>query len=323
MELVVIGCNFRTTALAEREVWLVPAQKKLPDAVYLATCNRVEIYTTVKSETASEKILSGWGMGQPPGYVRRGPAAFAHLVRVAAGLDSMVLGEPEVFGQVKRAYQKALEEGVTNPLLNFVFQRAFAIAKKIRTETGISRLPVSVSSAGLLLLDQIFGEFEKVRAAVAGLGEMGRQMALGLVKRRVGRLQLFAGNLAKAEAFAQTLPSAASVLPMETLSGHLSDIDLLITSTRRPGQLISASQYAARGSFQVFLDLGVPRNLDPGLGEAQNLFLYNVDDLKTIAAQNLACRQKEAQAAEKIIDQEMGQFQREWHKRSQIVFAGV
>ncbi|MBI4224529.1 MAG: hypothetical protein HY609_06300, partial [Deltaproteobacteria bacterium] len=243
MELMLLGCNFRTTSLAEREAWVSPAQQRLPNTVYLATCNRVEIYTAAKEGISADKLLSEWGGRKEPGYVRRGEAAFAHLVRVAAGLDAMVLGETEVFGQIKRAYQKALEAGTTGPLLNFVFQRAFSIAKKIRTETDISRLPVSVSSVGLMLLDQIFGEFKNVRSAVAGLGAMGRQTAIGLSKRGVGSLKLFGRDLDKAEAFARELPVSAPVLPLGVLGEHLADVDLLITATTQPGSLVRASQY--------------------------------------------------------------------------------
>lgn len=314
MELIVVGCSFRTASLHEREAWLPPPARPL-NAVYLATCNRVEIYTTTETGTSVDFLLGEWRIAQTPGYIFRGQAAFAHLIRVAAGLDSMVLGETEVFGQVKRAYSQALEAGVTNPLLNFVFQRAFSIAKKIRTETAFSRLPVSVSSVGLLLLDQIFGEFGKVRAAVAGLGEMGRQTALGLVKRKVGSLRLFGKNLERARGFACQLSIATSVLPLETLTEYLSDLDLLTTASRQPGYLVNASQYPSHDSSQVFLDLGVPRNLDPELGKADNLFLYNVDDLKTIAAQNLAHRQKEAKVAESIIAKEISRFDQEWYRR--------
>lgn len=316
MELIVVGCNFQTASIARREAWALNSEKKFSNAVFLATCNRVEIYAAVREGTSSERLLQRWGISEKPGYVRRGEAAFAHLVRVASGLDSMVLGETEVMGQVKRAYQKALESGATNPLLNFAFQRAFAIAKKIRTETGIGRLPVSVASVGLMLLEQIFGSFKKVRAAVAGLGPMGKQAALGLVKRGIGRLTLLSRNIERAEDFASGLSLSAEVLPLEALESLLSRVDLLVTAAGRPGYLISVHPRASRETLQVFLDLGVPRNIDPLLGQSGNLFLYNVDDLKEIAEKNLADRREAAQAAEQILSQELLTFEREWGKKT-------
>lgn len=331
MDFLVLGMNFKTSSLAEREVWTLTPERRSPflkllvcekgvqGVVYLSTCNRVEIYAACEDPSALlEKI------GVPKNsYGYHNGEAMRHLLRVASGLDSMVLGETEIFGQVKEAYLEALQLKTTGPLLNFLFQRVFKIAKQVRSETGLSHYPVSVSSVGMMLLEQIFGEFGEVEVLLIGLGEMGTQMAQALVKRGVRKLWLTNRSRDKANEWAKRLGAKTAVTPLTRWTEIFQKVDLVITASASPDFLISKGELDVQKGAKVLLDLGVPRNIDPTLGELNNIFLYNVDDLKTIAEKNLASRAAEAALAEQLIQKQLVVVDREWHKRSAQNFGRV
>lgn len=331
MDFLVLGLNFKTSFLAEREAWTLTPERRIPflkslvsergvqGVVYLSTCNRVEIYVACEeSQLLVEKI------GAPKNsYVYHNGEAMRHLLRVACGLDSMVLGETEIFGQVKEAYLESLELKTTGPLLNFLFQKVFKIAKQVRTETGLSRYPVSVSSVGMMLLEQIFGEFKEVEVLLMGLGEMGTQMAQALVKRNVRKLWLTNRSRDKAKEWAERLGVTAAVVSLTQWRETLQKVDLVITASAAPDFLISEGELSAQKGTKVLLDLGVPRNIDPVLDELKNIFLYNVDDLKTIAQKNLANREAEARLAIAMIEKHASDFELEWKKRSHFLLANM
>lgn len=344
MELIVAGLNFRTHALAEREGFALSSEKIsaflkglsrlefVGGAVYLQTCHRLELYAGLRKGFDAERLIGFWRefflesaldpkerlVWKDPSYVYRGPAAFRHLLRVASGLDSMVVGETEILGQVREAYARSLEEKTSGPLLNFVFQQALRFAKAIRTETGISKHPVSVSTVALMLLERIFGDFESVRGLVVGLGEMGTQTAQLLMERKIAKLFLMNRTLAKAQHFCREW--GAFLLPFGNVETVLGDIDFLVSCTTASSPLItlekSAAPLRARKKPLVLIDLGVPRDVAPALGEFENVYLYNVDDLKTIAEENHRLREKEAALAEEKIAAIVENFEGEWSKRS-------
>ena len=316
MELVSLGSNFKTTSISERERWTI-APARIPDflngllqipkvegAVYLATCNRVELYVVCQDGVHLASLFQNFS----PAYVYKGKEAFAHLLKVASGLDSLVLGEPEILGQVKQAYAFALEQKVTGPLLNFVFQRVFSVAKQIRTETGIARYPVSISSVAVMLMEQIFGDFKNLTAMVVGLGEMGLQTSELLLKRGVKKL--IRANRTKV---------SENIVSLDHLEEILPTIDLVVTATSSETPLISKEMISKKMENPlVMIDLGVPRDIEPSVANLENVYLYNVDDLKTVADKNLAFRQKEAEFAEKMVEKALATFELEWEKRIRI-----
>lgn len=333
MDLLVLGANFKTSTLACREEWNVPAERRdvflkaicalrgVQGAVYLPTCHRVEVYATVTPDFSLATLENHWRdfLGLKPahriGYFYKNREAIQHLLRVACGLDSMVLGETEVFGQVKQAYQESLQQKTTDGLLNFLFQRVFQIAKRVRTETGLSRYPISISSIGLMLLEQVFGELSDLKALCLGLGEMGTQTAQALVKRGVRKLWLANRSEAKAMEWAERLGPVAEVLPLAKWETVFSEADLVVAAMASPQFVLSLEPMKSQMPLKVLLDLGVPRNIDPAIGKQENVFLYNVDDLQTIANKNLVNRQQEAALAEKLIQKEIGQLEVGWQQR--------
>lgn len=338
MELLVIGCNFKTSAIGFRENWNVPPEQissfcrgllqiaGVSGVVYLPTCNRVELYVTLQKEVPLESIFSYWrqflkleGPGGTPGYIYKNDLAFSHLVKVCSGLDSLVVGEPQVLGQVKQAYSQSVEMGVASSLTNFVFQQAFRYAKQVRTETGVAKYPVSIASVALMLAFDVFGDFSNLSALVVGLGEMGKQTAELLIKRGIGNLTVINRTYERAVQFAEKF--SAKVHRFETFAECLSEADLVLTSTSSLSPVLTSEMFCHEGVKEkkkpmVLIDLGVPRDIDPDVANLQNLFLYNIDDLKTIADKNLSLRMEEAQLAEDMIAKSVEVFNVDWQKRS-------
>lgn len=313
MQLLLLGFNFRTHSIAEREALSVPAEtipvllkkmRQVPGVngvVHLSTCHRLELYAAVEKGFDAALLAAVWAGGKTPAYVHHDEKAFHHLLRVASGLDSMVLGENEVLGQVKKAYMQALELKVSGPLLNFIFQQALRLAKQVRTETGIVRHPLSLSSIAILLIEQIFGDIEKVKALVVGKGEMGRQTADLLSKRSVGKLVV--ANRSVADNTTHSL---------DKLDLLIAESDVAVVATRSEKPLVTQSLLAPcladREDPLLLIDLGSPRNVDPAAAEMSPVYLYNVDDLKTIAEKNLALRKGEAAVAEVMLQKAVAVF---------------
>lgn len=335
MELITLGWNHRSDALKERETLQIPPaaaddfliggarRPGIGGLVYLGTCNRVEATLLVRDGGAPE-FLDYWGRFVKsvaplrPAYCHRGGAAFGHLLRVACGLDSMVLGENEVFGQLKQAYARSLALKTSGSLLNFVFQQVLRFSKKIRSQTGISRYPVSCSTVALMLLNQVLGDLKPLKGLVIGLGEMGRQAAKMARERGVGSLWVMNRTESKAMAFAREVD--AEVVPINSLAEALAGADFAITSTSSPEPVIRQSDISSLGRSTplVLVDLGVPRDVEETLGQREEIFLYNMDDLKAIADRNRASREKEAALAEAMIGRKVGLFLEGWEKRRSL-----
>jgi len=295
----ILGVNFKTTAVSSRERWSLegPARaafleqlKKeglLSESVFVATCNRVELYG-VSSENGFDenRILDLWGISEKPGYVYKGREALQHLFRVVTSLDAMVIGEPQVLGQVKEAYTQSVQDGTIGVCLHQTFQQAFAVAKRVREKTGIGKHPVSVASIAIRLAEELFSSFKNLRVLVVGKGEMGGEIALLLKKKGVS----------------EVVTANRSVL----WKNYLEKVDIAIFATSSHDILLKAGEVKSllseRQERPLFLmDLCSPRNVDPALGQKKAVFLYNIDDLERLAETNRQARSEEAQKAEEMI----------------------
>lgn len=315
-KLLRIGFHFASTSVAEREKWSLPktewprflsALKTISEeCVYLTTCNRSEIYAVISETNDEQNILKVWRQFCPtasnlsPQIMWQSQAAH-HLFRVAASLDSMVIGETEILGQVKEAYQIGLEMGATGPWLNRLFQQAIAQAKKVRAHTGIGKHPVSVSTVAVKLTEKIFGNLQAIQVLVLGTGEMGRQTAEYLVERGVDSFWLTNRTDQTAQDLCRQLGGEA--IPFAIWKNILPKVDVLIGCASASAPLVTApliqqvmSQRPQRALFLI--DLGVPRDVEASVGNQEGVYLYNVDDLQSIAESNKVLRQQEAEAAE-------------------------
>lgn len=340
MKLILLGFDHKTNSVAEREALAVsPSQLPLflksfltipgvAGIVFLSTCNRVELYATLRQDLPASLLMDHWKnfLGSEekslqPAYIYSNERAFYTLVRVASGLNSMALGENQILGQVKQAYLKSLELKVTDSLLNFAFQQAFRVAKKIRTDTGIAKFPTSVSLIAIQMAEQIFGNFKDLTALVVGTGEVGRQTAESLSKKGVGRLLVTNRTLSSAQEIATTL--GAQAFPFAQLENILPLADLVITSTTSHTPILSKKMLAQftdlkRESPLGLIDLGVPRDIAPEVGHLPGVYLYNMDDLKSIAEKNLSLRKNEAVLAEELLTQAVACFLPDWEKRKKM-----
>lgn len=244
-------------------------------------------------------------------YVYRGADAVRHLFRVAASLDAMVMGEPQILGQVKEAYRRAAEMNATGILLNKTLHHAFRTAKRVRTETGIAANAVSVGFAAVELAKKIFGNLSGKTILLIGAGEMSELAARHLVRQGVERIlvanRTYARAVEMADAF-QGIP-----VRFDELDASLREADIIISSTGAPGHVLSAESVAAalrrRQNRLLFLiDVAVPRDIDPAAGEIENVYLYDIDDLQAIVDDNQAIRKREAIRAEAIVEEEVQRY---------------
>ena len=290
------------------------------EVIVLSTCNRVEIYGT--AEAPGEARAAGFRQlgGQrgvpladlePLLYTKTDEEAIAHLFRVAASLDSMLVGEPQITGQVKDAFALAQACGTVGSVLHAAMTQAFNVAKKVRNETGIGRHAVSLPFAAVELARKIFGSLDGKSVLFVGAGEMGELAARHMKEQ--GALPPYVANrtAARAEALARELGGAA--VPFEHAARMLGEVDIAIASTAAPEPIVGVADVRAaldgRGTRPLFLiDLGVPRNVDPAVAELDGAFCYDVDDLRAVVEANLRERAREAQLAEAVVAREVQRF---------------
>ena len=318
-----LGASHHTAPLALREKLALPPERAaalharlptagLPELVLLNTCNRVEFYgvaSTPADLAALEAAFCAVTGLAPADFsaIRAhttGPAALRHLLAVAAGLESQLLGETEIFGQVKDAYAAAQTAGRAGPVLNRVFQKAFQAAKHIRTHTAINEGQVSVANVAVDLALTVFGDLRFVRILLLGAGDIGEKTAKAFQSRGAAALTVANRTPERALALAQALDATA--LPFEHFPHHLADYDIVVGSTAAPEAVVHAAPVAAaldrrRARPLLFLDLALPRDIAPEVAELENVYLYNLDDLAKIAAQNLAAREAEVARARTLI----------------------
>jgi glutamyl-tRNA reductase len=325
MPIVVIGLSHHSSPVALRERFAF-AEARIPavleilrtsriaeEAVILSTCNRVEIYAATSLEPAAafaalREFLTGIHNYSDPltdeVYALSEPASVHHLFKVACGLDSMVLGETEILGQLKKAYDLALQHGYTGGRLNKAFQRAFNVAKHIRTETNIQRGSVSVGSVAVELAEKIFNHLGDRDVLVIGAGDTSEKTARALLSRGARSILVTNRSYEKAAALARELGGRA--VSFEDWAKEFENIDIVISSTAAPHYVLDRVKLepvmkSRRNRPLLLIDIAVPRDIEPEINFMANVFLYNIDDLQTIAADYLKQRQQEVERCEKII----------------------
>lgn len=341
MKLIAAGLNHRTASIAVRERLAIAADQ-LKDAlkdglatvavtelVLLSTCNRTEIFAAVDElgQVDGQQLLE-WlcsyhseptQLVQSHGYSLHGEAALEHIIKVAAGLDSMVLGEPQILGQMKTAYSTALEAESVAGTLHGVFQHAFGVAKQIRTETGIGANPVSVAYTAVSLSRRIFSKLSNKTALLIGAGETVELVARHLKEQGINKLIVANRSLGRARELAERV--AAKPLLLSDLASHLHLADIVISSTGSQlpvlGKGAVESAIAARKHKPMFMvDIAVPRDIEPEVGSLPDVYLYTIDDLHEVVDDNLKERQAEAAKAERIVAAGVEQFRKQLNARS-------
>lgn len=330
MAIFALGINHKTAPVALREqVAFAPEQlpealrelttlTSISDAVILSTCNRTELYFN-GSVSQAEQVIAWLAQFhavnaaelQPHLYLHQDNAAAEHLMQVAAGLDSLVLGEPQILGQVKQAYNQARNAGTVNPQFERLFQKTFAVAKQVRTDTDIGANAVSVAFAAVSLARQIFGNLSKVKVLLIGAGETIELVAKHLKEQ--GAAQLTVANRTYERAVLLAEQFGASAITLAQVPTQLADADVVISSTASTlpivGKGMVEQALKQRKHKPMFLvDLAVPRDIEQQVGELEDAYLYTVDDLQSIVAQNLNNRQQAAEQARQMIAVGVAEF---------------
>ncbi len=336
MTLVLVGTSHRLAplevrervALGEREAAAVALELAAGDeeAVCLSTCNRTELYLAAPDAEAAEaraasvlQRLSSLPESElvPVLYRLHDHAAALHLFRVAAGLDSLVPGEGEILGQVR----KAAEIGAPGPLLDRLFRDAVHSGRKVRSQTAISESPASISSAAAALAQQVFGDLKGRKILVIGAGKISEQAARNLVSRGASIAAVANRSVARAEELAGRFGGRA--VPLEQAEGELAEADVVVSSTSAGGFVLERTEVQAtlgarRGRPLFLIDLAVPRDLDPAIHDLPGCYLYDIDDLQAVVAESLAGRRSEAARAEEIVAAESERF-RAWQASLDVV----
>jgi glutamyl-tRNA reductase len=300
-----------------------------PEAVVLSTCNRAEIYALGDTDTAAEQIrnffieyhgVDAGGVANHM-YSLRGIDVARHLFRVAAGLDSLVVGEPQILGQVKTAYSTASDLQFAGTVTHRLFHAAFAVGKRVRSETGLGEGAVSVSYAAIELAKKIFGDLSGLSVLILGAGEMAELTGVHLRSQPVKQIAIASRTLASAEALARQLEGRA--IPWSDLTRALSAADIIVTATGATEPVLTKTAIddamRARRNRPLFvIDIALPRDVEPSVGDLEQVFLYHMDDLQTIVSENLARRSTELAGAEAIVDEEVSKFAT-WLQAREIV----
>jgi glutamyl-tRNA reductase len=320
--LSLVGLSHRVAPVELRErVALEPARaaalaRDLGDAVCLSTCYRTELYlagATVERAVASLEEIADESLSSVV-YRLHDEAAAMHLFRVAAGLDSLVPGEGEILGQVRSAYDAA---GSPGPLLDRVFRQALQIGKRVRTETAIGESPASVPAAAAALAQQVFGDLRGRRVLLVGAGRMGELAAANLSSR--GAAIAYVANRSNKPALDLAARFAAEPIGLEHVAGVLGDVDVVLASTSAPGHVVTAGDVPARRRRPLFfIDIAVPRDVEPAVHALDGCYLYDVDDLEAVVAETLHGRREAAQQAELLVAEEAERF-REWQAALEVV----
>jgi glutamyl-tRNA reductase len=344
MMLLAIGCSYKTTPIEVRERLafkddqLSRAHTEICagfdcEALILSTCNRVEIYAgCVRDDAKSPRELDAESIAEffadfhnlplaevrPHLYIHRQAEAVRHLFRVAASLDSMIVGEGQIAGQVKKAYEQAVHDDSVGPLLHALFRHARQVARRVRTETGIARGHVSVSSAAVDYVKQVFDHFDDKTILVLGAGKMGELTLRHLRQLRPWRIWVANRSPEKAQAVAKGCGGEA--MPWEKLDDLLARADIVLSTTGAPEPIVTRKRYqqidARRaGGPLVILDIAVPRDFDPSIHDGDRTCLFNIDDLNRIREATLADRLKHVDPAEAIVQQETKAFLKDWARR--------
>lgn len=332
MHIVIVGLSHKTAPVEIREkLAFAPTAMERPlrqmlelptiaEGLIVSTCNRVELCAATKEPEAAIAALRRFlaDFHEVPSeeingnlYHYQGEEAIRHLFRVSSSLDSMVLGEPQILGQIKTAYGYAAEFRTCGLILNRFLHKAFSVAKRVRTETAIASNAVSVSFAAVELARKIFDRLDNKGVMIIGAGEMCELAARHFVANGVSRVLVTNRTFERAEKLAAEFQGKA--IPFEDFVDYLAEVDIVMTSTGAPNFILGQRQMEEvlkrRKNRPMFLiDIAVPRDIDPKVNKLDNAYLYDVDDLQGVVQANLKERQKEASKAEAIVEQEIGQF---------------
>jgi glutamyl-tRNA reductase len=342
LDIVLLGINHNTASVELREcIAFSEEQSKsalhslmrksiIKEALLFSTCNRVEVLVvtddSARAIEETKEFIAEFNQiplqqFEDALYVHEGNEAVRHVFRVAASLDSMVVGEPQILGQIKEAYRTAIDEKTSGVILNRLLHRTFFVAKKIRTETGIGDRAVSISYAAVELARKIFGELEGKKVLLIGAGEMAELAVEHLIRNKIEQVwvanRTFENGVELAEQF------NGQAIRFEEIPESLKSIDIIISST-------GASEFVVRPDHVkgvirkrknrplFFIDIAVPRDIDPEINRLSNCYVYDIDDLKGIIDENIEDRQKEAIKGERIVDEAVIRF-REWYESLDVV----
>lgn len=333
MKICSVGLSHKTAPVEIREKIAFSSPQKLEEAililkrepairecVILSTCNRVEIYLVVNKnsdwkEIVADKIALYQGVEKKDFvqhlYFKEDTDAIKHLFRVSAGLDSMVLGEPQILGQLKEAYGFASGKNATGFVINKLMHTTFSVAKRVRTETKIGSYAVSISYVAVELAKKIFESLEGKKAMLIGAGEMAELAARHLLTNGISQIIVANRTYERACSLAEEFNGVPC--NFDEFPERLKDVDIVISSTGAPGFVITPEKVKSalksrRNSPMFLIDIAVPRDIDPKVNDLDNVFVYDIDDLQNVVDSNLAERKKEAEKAEKIIEEELEAF---------------
>lgn len=327
MNLFCLGLNHETAPVEVRERFAVPIEllgKRSQDltlldgvseAVVISTCNRMEVYVASQDEKldlAETNLKRSLGVADGEYFYEcKSDDAMKHLCKVVSGLDSMVLGETEIFGQVKKAYQSALECSATGGMLNRVFQKSFGVGKKVRTETLIHSGQTSVGSVALDLAEKIFDDLKYCTVMVIGAGEMSRATVHSMILRGVKKVYVTNRSFENAQALADEVGGEA--VPFDDWDKVLSEVDVVISSTGASEPVVRAEHIESVRKKRKYrplfmIDIAMPRDIDPGVGEIEEVYLYDLDTLQKQVSASVAKREAQVLECEVIIDREVGEI---------------
>lgn len=331
--IYLIGLNHRTAAVEVREqfaltnfcsaeTWAFPSCDDIAESLILSTCNRVEVLAVGPAERCARHIIDHWSAvcGKTPEelapyiYQYQGEEAVKHLFSVASSLDSLVLGEPQILGQLKAAYRKATDSHNVGLIVNRLLHKAFSVAKRVRTETAVASSAVSISYAAVELAKRIFDDMPQHEALLIGAGEMAELAAMHLIQAGIRSILVANRTLDRARELAERIGGEA--IAFDAIFEVMPRTDIVISSTGAPGTIIGAEEVRAtlrkrRNRPMFLIDIAMPRDIDPAVNNLDNIYLYDIDDLKEVVEENQAQRRAEALKAKGIVEEETEAFA-EW-----------
>lgn len=336
-DIILMGLNHKTAPVEVRECIAFSSESTeialdtlkgigaIKEIMLFSTCNRVEVLLVSDHKSIGiesvKKIISDTNqvsaeMFENSLYILEADEAVRHIFRVSASLDSMIVGEPQILGQVKEAYHMALQKKATGVILNRLLPRAFSVAKRVRSETSIGDRAVSISYAAIELGRKIFTSLEGKKVLLVGAGEMAEIAVEHLVRHHVGDIYVANRTFERGVELARAFDGSA--IRFDEITDYLEHIDVIISSTGAPGFVLHKDQVKKtmrnrRNRPLFFIDIAVPRDIDPDINQLPNVYLYDIDDLKGIIEENLEDRKKEALKAERIVDEAVINFKRWYH----------
>jgi len=341
-EIILIGLNHQTAPVELRECLAFAADETtdalgmlrnysaIKEAVLFSTCNRVEVLVTTENQTEAEDSIKSFiaefkreplERFEKSLYIHHGDDAVRHVFRVVSSLDSMMVGEPQILGQVKAAYRSATVQKSSGVILNRLFHRAFSIAKRVRSETGIGDHAVSISYAAIELGKKIFGSLEGKKVLLIGAGEMAELAVEHLIRNKAG--EIFVANRTFERGVEMARQFNGKSVRFEEITDCLQAVDIIISSTGSPDFIIRKNQIkgllkSRKNRPLFFIDIAVPRDIDPKINQLSNSYVYDIDDLKSVIEENIEDRQREAVRGERIVDEAVIRF-RQWYNSLEVV----